>query len=98
MRNSGFDIKAIGPPIEHRGLRRPYLFDLLTGALEMHNKAPEVWAMYSASPGYRLFSELPEDQRGVRRGVRRLGDLPNGSADLSGPHALHEIAEAGVKA
>ncbi len=100
VRNAGFDIKAIGPHIEHRGLRRPYLFDRLTGALEMHKKAPDVWAMYSESPGYRLFSELPENERGVRRGIRRIGDLPNGKAsvELSGPHALHQIAEAGVKA
>jgi N-acyl amino acid synthase of PEP-CTERM/exosortase system len=97
VRNSGFDIKAIGPHIEHRGLRRPYLFDRLTGALDLAKKAPDVSAMWH-SPGFRLFSELPEDQRGVRRGIRRVGEHPNGSAALSGPYALHEVVEAGVKA
>lgn len=70
VQRSGIAIEPIGPYVEHRGSRRPYLFDTQTGLLEVPQKAPEIGAVLSRSPAYRLFSELHEDTWGVRRGVR----------------------------
>jgi N-acyl amino acid synthase of PEP-CTERM/exosortase system len=56
IRRSGFDIEPIGPAVEHRGLRRPYLFDVVHGAENMNARAPHAHAMFHRRPAYDYFS------------------------------------------
>jgi N-acyl amino acid synthase of PEP-CTERM/exosortase system len=60
IHRSGLDIEPVGPPVEHRGLRRPYLLDLVKGVAAMPVRAPRVHEMFFERPAYRAFSELQE--------------------------------------
>jgi N-acyl amino acid synthase of PEP-CTERM/exosortase system len=70
IRRSGFTIEAVGDEVEHRGLRRPYLFEVHPGVSPVNESVPEVYEMFKVSPGYRVFSNLHFGSSGVRRGRR----------------------------
>lgn len=69
IQRSGFTIEPVGDEVEHRGLRRPYLFEV-TPFPPNETKAPDVAAMFRRTPAYRLFSALGTEAAGVRRGPR----------------------------
>ncbi|HWP60804.1 MAG TPA: PEP-CTERM/exosortase system-associated acyltransferase [Candidatus Acidoferrales bacterium] len=54
----GMGLQLIGPPVEHRGIRRPYLRDLKWGYRDIPAKSRELFEMLSHSTHFRLFSEL----------------------------------------
>ena len=58
IRRSGFDIEPIGEAVEHRGLRRPYLFDVVHGADHMSERAPHADEMFWRRPAYYFFSDF----------------------------------------
>jgi N-acyl amino acid synthase of PEP-CTERM/exosortase system len=61
IRRSGFDIDPIGEAVEHRGLRRPYLFSVVHGAEHMSARSPQAYAMFHRQPAYHFFSDLCRD-------------------------------------
>jgi N-acyl amino acid synthase of PEP-CTERM/exosortase system len=69
IQRSGFDIEPVGDEVEHRGLRRPYLFQMSVSPTSDKN-APDVYAMFRETPAYRLFSDLHDESMNVRRGPR----------------------------
>jgi N-acyl amino acid synthase of PEP-CTERM/exosortase system len=58
----GFTLQIVGPECEHRGIRRPYFRDLNTGYENLAERLPIVHQMFTRPSGYRLYSELREDQ------------------------------------
>ncbi|MEO8586067.1 MAG: PEP-CTERM/exosortase system-associated acyltransferase [Acidobacteriota bacterium] len=70
IRRSGFAIEPVGNEVEHRGLRRPYLFEIHPGKFPVDGSVPEIHEMFMVSPAYRAFSDLHVQSQGVRRGPR----------------------------
>ena len=58
----GMEIHAIGPAIEHRGLRRPHIHDFRDGYTAMEYKSPLVYQMFQRGPAYRRFSQLTDTE------------------------------------
>ncbi len=58
LESLGVGLQLIGPPIDYRGLRRPYLRDLKWGYGDIPMKSREFFQMLNESNRYRLFSEL----------------------------------------
>jgi len=58
----GMEIHAIGPAIEHRGLRRPHIHDFRDGYTAMEYKSPLVHQMFQRGPAYRRFSQLTDTE------------------------------------
>jgi N-acyl amino acid synthase of PEP-CTERM/exosortase system len=58
----GMEIHAIGPAVEHRGLRRPHIHDFRDGYTAMEYKSPLVHQMFQRGPAYRRFSQLTDTE------------------------------------
>jgi N-acyl amino acid synthase of PEP-CTERM/exosortase system len=54
----GMEIKPVGPRIQHRGLRRPYIHDNQEGYKAMELKSPRVYKMFQKSPAYKFHSTM----------------------------------------
>lgn len=61
LESLGVGLQLIGPPINYRGLRRPYLRDLMWGYGDIPIKSQELFEMLNESNRYRLFSELERE-------------------------------------
>ena len=58
LRQMGIEIVPIGSPLDHRGWRRPYLHNIITGYHDMARGAPELYESFCATSGYELFSNI----------------------------------------
>jgi len=58
LRRVGMEINAVGPSIQHRGLRRPYIHDNIEGYKRMREKSPLVYEMFQASPPNKYYSKI----------------------------------------
>lgn len=58
LRQLGMEIEPIGSPLNHRGWRRPYIHNVVTGYQEMAQRSPELYQSFCTSSGYELFSDL----------------------------------------
>ena len=58
----GMEIHAIGPPNDHRGLRRPHIHDVRDGYTAMEHKSPLVYQMFQRGPAYRRFSQMTDTE------------------------------------
>jgi N-acyl amino acid synthase of PEP-CTERM/exosortase system len=54
----GMEIKPVGPRIQHRGLRQPYIHDNKEGYKAMELKSPLVYKMFQTSPAYKFHSKM----------------------------------------
>ena len=57
LRRVGMEIDACGERCNHRGWRRPYIHDMVTGYRKMKQRCPEIHKMFWRSPAYGLFSD-----------------------------------------
>jgi N-acyl amino acid synthase of PEP-CTERM/exosortase system len=62
MEGLGFALTKVGPPCEHRGVRRPYFRDLTTSFDNIAQRLPIVYQMFTQPSGYRLYSELRDER------------------------------------
>jgi N-acyl amino acid synthase of PEP-CTERM/exosortase system len=65
MEGLGFGLTTVGPVCEHRGKRRPYFRDLNTRFENIAERLPIVYEMFTRPSGYRLYSELRDDQKEI---------------------------------
>lgn len=60
LRQMGMEIEPIGSPLNHRGWRRPYIHNVVTGYQDMAQRSPELYQSFCTSSGYELFSDFED--------------------------------------
>ena len=74
----GMEIKPVGPPVDHRGPRRPYVHDVKNGYRTMRDKSPLVYEMFQVSPAYKHYSKTQ-----VRKTARQfVSDEASDSSEM----------------
>jgi N-acyl amino acid synthase of PEP-CTERM/exosortase system len=62
LQRVGMEISVVGPAVQHRGLRCPYIHDFIEGYKSMREKSPLVYKMFQTSPAYKCYSKTRVDR------------------------------------
>ena len=60
LKQLGMEIDPVGSPFNHRGWRRPYIHNVITGYREMVYRAPELYKSFCEPTAYDYFSDLEQ--------------------------------------
>jgi len=60
LRRLGMEIEPVGSPCHHRGWRRPYCHNFITGYREMADHSPELYKSFCRPTAYNYYSELEQ--------------------------------------
>ena len=61
LKRLGMEIEPVGSPCQHRGWRRPYAHNFVTGYRDMEHRSPELYRTFCQANAYMHYSESAEN-------------------------------------